>query len=270
MTLLEMCELIQLDQEVVETVLEIDSIYNHDKISFIWEKLYSRNTWDEGIEKLQEYFGDDENGMKILTCILNCTIYTYELYEKRGIPLYIFVDTVKFIPRFLERHKQTYGFYAFVWARWFPRQLSLYEFRIGELEYELIYEGDVPQIYIHIPSDAILKKDNLSASYYEFKKFINKYFTAYENAEMYCDSWLLSPALKQLLPSNSNILYFQNSFEIIRVDEENFGFLQWIYFRKDLPYDNLPEVTSLQRAAKKHLLKGSKIGRTFGKFIGFI
>lgn len=269
MTLVELCEMIQLDQEVVTNVLGIDAIYNHNELSFMWEKLYSSNTWDEGIAQLQEFFGEDEYGMKILTCILNCTLYTYELYETKGISKHIFIDTVKFIPRFLERYKQIHGFYGFVWAWWFPRQLSLHEFRIGDLEYELKYEGDIPQIYIHIPSDANISKDHLCASYFELKEFLNKYFTQYINADLYCDSWLLSPALKLLLPSSSNILYFQNSFEIIRVDEQSNAFLEWIYLRNDLPYDDLPESTSLQRALKTYLLQGGKIGWTFGKLIGF-
>lgn len=268
MTLFELCEIIELDQEIVKEVLELNSAYHHDEISYMWEKLYSSTTWDEGIKQLQEYFGEDKNGMKILTCILNCTLYTHQLYEKRGIPTNIFVDTVKFIPRFLKRHKQTHGFYAFVWAWWFPRQLSLNEFRIGELEYELRYEGDVPQIFIHIPSDAIMKKENLASSYCELKEFLYNFFPEYVNAELYCDSWLLSPALKKLLPSSSNILHFQDSFDIIRVEEESNAFLEWIYLRNDIPYDQLPEVTSLQRAVKTHLLEGGKIGWTFGKLKG--
>lgn len=268
MTLSELCEIIELDHEIVKNVLDIDSTYNHEELSFMWEKLYSSSTWDEGIAQLQAYFGEDKYGMKILTCILNCTLYTHELYEKRGIPLHIFIDTVKFIPRFLNRHKQTHGFYAFVWAWWFPRQLSLHEFRIGELEYELKDEVAVPQISIHIPSDAIIKKENLSASYSKLKEFLNNYFPEYINAELFCDSWLLSPALKQLLPSSSNILHFQDCFEIIRVDEESNAFLEWIYLRNDLPYDKLPEETSLQCTVKKHLLEGGKIGWTFGKFKG--
>ncbi|ADL51191.1 acyltransferase domain-containing protein [Clostridium cellulovorans] len=269
MTLLELCEIIQLDQEIVKNVLEINTIYNHNDLKFMWEKLYSSTTWDEGIKQLQEYFGEDKNGMKILTCILNCTLYTYELYEQKGISIDIFVDTVKFIPRFFERHMQTYGFYAFIWAWWFPRQLSLHEFRIGELEYEMKYEGNVPQIHIHIPSDAIIKKDNLCASYCGLKKFLNNYFPEYINAELYCDSWLLAPALKELLPSDSNILYFQNSFEVISVDEQSNAFLDWIYLRNDIPYDKLPESTYLQRKVKIYLLEGGKIGWAFGKLKGF-
>lgn len=268
MTLLELCEIMELDQEIINNVLEIDSTYNHDELSWMWKKLYSSTTWDEGIEQLQTYFGEDKYGMKILTCILHCTLYTYELYEKKGIPHPIFVDTVKFIPRFLERHKQTHGFYAFVWAWWFPRQLSLHEFRIGALEYELKYEGDMPQIYIHIPSDANFNKDSLATSYHDLKEFLIKYYPDFVNAEWYCDSWLLSPALKQLLPSGSNILHFQNSFEVIRVEEESTAFLEWIYLRKDLPYDKLPEATSLQRAVKTHVLNGGNIGWTLGKFKG--
>lgn len=265
MDLFELCQGIQLNEEIIESVLKINSEYKHEELRNIWIKLYSRNTWDEGISELKEHFIEDKNGMKILTCMLNCALYTYEMYEKKGIPLNVFIDTVKFIPRFLERHKKINGFYAFVWDWWFPRQLSLCEFRIGELEYELKEEENEYKIYIHIPSDANIKRENLINSYNEFKKFINKYFVEYIDAELYCDSWLLSPNLKKLLPKNSNIIQFQDEFEIINVEEESNAFLEWIYLRNDIAYDNLPESTSLQREVKKYLLEGGKIGWTLGR-----
>lgn len=269
MDLFKLCQSIQLNEEVIKNVLEIDSQYNHEELRNIWRKLYYRNTWDEGVTELREYFDEDEKGMKILTCMLNCALYTYELYEKKGISFNIFIDTIKFIPRFLERHKQIYGFYAFVWDWWFPRQLALCEFRIGELEYELKEEKNTYKVYIHIPSDANIEKENLINSYNEFKKFIYEYFSEYIDAELYCDSWLLSPSLKKLLRKDSNIIYFQNNFEIVKVEEDSNAFLEWIYFRNDIDYHNLPELTSLQREVKKYLLEGGKIGWTLGRLKGF-
>lgn len=265
MNLFELCKEIELDEEIIERVFKINLEYNHKDLRVIWRKLYSRNTWDEGVNELKEYFIEDKNGMKILTCMLNCALYTYELYEEKGISLDIFIDTMKFIPRFLKRHKEIYGFYAFVWDWWFPRQLALCEFRIGELEYELKEENNMYKIYIHIPSDANIKKENLISSYNKLKEFIKEYFPEYIDAELYCDSWLLSPSLKKLLPKTSNIICFQDKFEIIKVEEESNAFLEWIYLRNDIVYDKLPELTSLQREVKKYLLEGGKIGWTLGK-----
>ena len=75
--------------------------------------------------------------------------------------------------------------------------------------------------------------------------------------------------LKKLLRKDSNILYFQDNFEIVKVEEESNAFLEWIYLRNDIDYDKLPELTSLQRNVKKYLLEGGKIGWTLGRLKGF-
>lgn len=266
MDLQELCEQLQFNQEVVSRIRELDVEYDHSALKPIWSKLYQEETWDEGVRQLQEYFGEDENGFKILTCILHCALHTYKLYSQRGISEQIFLDTMKFLPRFLEWHKQAYGHYAFVWAWWFPRQLSLREFRIGELEYELKLKGEKRQIYIHIPSDANLSQKALSASHCRVQEFLKQFFPEYFNeAEYFCDTWLLSPNLRRLLPETSNIRHFQDCFELLRFDEESDAFLEWLYMRKDIPYQELPETTSLQRDVKANLLEGGRIGWALGR-----
>lgn len=266
MDIVQLCELIGLQENVVDKIKLIDSGYEHENLVSMWAKLYHRNSWDDGIRELQQHFGNDEDGIKILTCILHCSLHTYDIYMQRGIDERIFIDTFKFLPRFLEEYKQTYGFYRFTWAWWFPRQLALQEFRLGTLEYELIStEDSVPQIYIHIPSDARLQKKDLRDSYFELKAFLDKFFPEYMKAELFCESWLIAPALKQFLKEDSRILYFQNCFEVISVDIESNGFMDWLYKRNDIPLEELPEDTSLQRNVKSYLLKGGKIGWALGR-----
>ena len=81
---------------------------------------------------------------------------------------------------------------------------------------------------------------------------------------MYCQSWLLSPALKNILSGNSNILSFQKLFDIVETDEESMAVLDWVFPGFDKVSGKLPENTSLQRNMKKYLLEGKKIGWTKG------
>ena len=84
-----------------------------------------------------------------------------------------------------------------------------------------------------------------------------------------CDSWLLSPELKKLLPEDSNIIRFQNKFRIERFDEENPYFVGWVYpGMEDLPREQLPENTTLQRNMKKYLIEGGKLGSAYGVYVG--
>lgn len=62
--------------------------------------------------------------------------------------------------------------------------------------------------------------------------------------------------LKEMLNDSSNILSFQNRFEIFDEGEIGTDFIEWLYNTKSTNYDTLTENTSLQRNMKKHLLSG--------------
>lgn len=269
MDIFELCKWLGVQEEVTDEIAVIDKDYSHEAAAGIWNKFYDASTWKEGIKELRDYLGEDERGLKALTCVLHCTLHTYGLYEEKGIPEEIFTATFGFIPRFLEWYKSAYGVYGFDRIWWIPRQLSLKEFRIGELEYEMVEEGGKPQISIHIPSDALLEKQALSASYEKAKTFLKTFYPAYEDAEFVCDSWLLASGLRECLDEGSRILYFQGCFEVLQEKKDVKEFMEWIYFRTDLPYEELPEHTSLQRRVKRYLLAGGKIGWAFGRLKAF-
>ena len=86
---------------------------------------------------------------------------------------------------------------------------------------------------------------------------------------MICESWLLSPALKEMLPPESRIRRFQDAFDITEEDPEDTSALEWVFFiaegqRDSVRYENLPEDTSLQRKMKAAFLAGRKPGNAGG------
>lgn len=201
--------------------------------------------------------GEDADGFKTLWEELNIAIDAYDEYQKKGIPKSVFVDTMKFCTRFLAEYHKTYGSYRFVWGWWFPRQLSLREFRIGALEYEFCENG---YISIHIPSDADLTEKSVLQSLSGFRDFCKQYYPERISWEMQCSSWLLSPALSNVLPANSNILAFQRLFDVTETDYESMKVLDWVFPGYETVSKALPEKTSLQKNMKEYLLKGNKIG----------
>lgn len=50
----------------------------------------------------------------------------------------IFAATFGFVTRFVSGTKDANGKYKYDWAWWFQRQVTMQEFRIGSLEYELV------------------------------------------------------------------------------------------------------------------------------------
>ncbi len=150
------------------------------------------------------------------------------------------------------------------------RQVNGILFRIGELEYEFV-EKDSENIHLHIPSDVKLKPDLLNDSLEKAKMFLKEYFPGTENRQIFCDSWLLAPELKELLPADSNIIRFGNAFDLTVFDAGSTDFLQWVFKlagekREKAVIAELPENTSLQRNMKKFLMDGGKVG-TAGGFL---
>ncbi len=230
------------------------------------KELKTRESWNQVIEKLKAQIGEDPSGFFILCELLNYACHTYDEYQKRNIEDAIFEQTMKFCTRFVNEHRKIYGYYAFTWAWWFPRQLTLQEFRIGELEYEFVDDME-RKIYIHIPSDADMRAEYIQKSFKKYHIFLKKYYPDWIDVDWYCESWMLSPALKQLLPETSNILMFQKLFDTEFVDYESMAVLDWVYPGQKADLSELSENTLLQRNMKKFLLSGKKVGWAKGRLI---
>lgn len=264
MTLDVLCNMLELPIEVSDAVIAYQNSHPHVLDASLKKQLKKRESWDCAIDELKSRIGEDPFGFYILSELLSYACEAYDEYRKREIADSVFVETMKFCTRFLGEHKQSHGYYAFVWAWWFPRQLSLQEFRIGELEFEFVDTGE-RQIYIHIPSDAHLETDCIQKSFREFCAFLAKYYPNWTDSDWYCDSWLLSPTLQQLLPKNSRILMFQEFFKIESIDQDSMAALDWVFAGEKSDFSHLPEKTSLQRNMKKFLLAGGKTGCAKGK-----
>ena len=200
---------------------------------------------------------EDDQGM--LACQLWAATKVRGLYRDKGIDDGIFLDTMKCFPRFLGETLRRTGAYRYDRAWWSYRQLSMVLFRLGQLEYEILSEHKV--ISVHIPSDSLLEPELVDASVEQARAFFKTYYPECAEYPMWCESWLLSPELKKLLPENSRILSFQQRFRIEKVIEDAPDHFEWLFATSaDTPLSQLRENTSLQRSAKGHLLAGGKIG----------
>ena len=216
-----------------------------------------------------------DTGLKALAVYMAAAQHTWEIYDGMGIDRKIFIDTIKAFPRFLREHKVSFGRYGFDRDFWIYRQLAANLFRLGELEYEMttLPKGSEPVgnatagspiLSVHIPSDAVLTREKLDASYRMAREFFAKYFPDFQYRCVYCSTWMLSPVLKQILKPGSRILEFQSDYEITQVDLESNSGMTWIYKRNYDDYTQLPEDTSLMRGMKKILLEGGKTGSGTG------
>lgn len=161
-------------------------------------------------------------------------------------------------------------FSQMIWGSYFMKG---YLIQIGRLQYEVgvknfnkldkYFEEKHQYIYIHIPRDTHLNEKDVNESFSLADKYIKKYYPELKNEKLayYTKTWLLSPEVKEILSTNSNILKFQNKFNIIEYEENVNDFLNFVFNKVlgEVNYNDLPEKTTLQSELKKRLLNGDKL-----------
>ena len=267
-TLAEVMEMTAIPEKAKEKLLELEAEPGVRRMEECMKKTIPMLTepehWEEARGKIRASVSPDPDGWKMLYFMLQAVRSSHEKYSRRGITDEVFTATMCCFSRFVSEYKKIYGRYGFDRDFWTGRQLSLKLFRLGELEYEETAENGNKAVSIHIPSDAVISKENCRHSIETAYAFFKEQDEEYADTPYYCESWLLSPALKKLLPDTSKIIQFQNLFAIQETDEDSMEYMYWIFQSDGKNPDALPEHTTLQRRAKQYLLDGRKIGNGKG------
>ena len=150
-------------------------------------------------------------------------------------------------------------------------------FALGRLQFELIefedeyakdglilHKGD-PVINVHIPSCGTLDYEKVRDAYARAAEFYKDVMGTYPLVFV-CESWLLFPAHKEILPENSNIRRFLADYGVYRTEETNKDLWRIYYGAEQNDFANLPEHTGLERAYKKWLLDGHMAGQSWGVY----
>ena len=251
----QLCLKIHMPEEVTR---ELVALHKTLEVYPCLELLMEESRWNEGIELLKEALGEDPGGMKRLCCMLRCALRIRAEYHRLGISEQIYVDTMAAFSRFVREHKESYGSYGFDRGSWTPRQVSAKLFRIGQLEYELTALDGEPAVSLHIPTDVDLRPEVLFPSLKNGLEELYHLFPEYRERKVFCHSWLLSPLLIDFLPEGSNILRFQELFDITPDQIPGKNVLLWVFKNPRLPKEEYPEETSLQRKLKQFFLDGGE------------
>ena len=265
MRLEKLCEMIELQDEMKRQVLTLADEMDFSSLEAHIVALTDPDGAADAYAALKEIVGEEMPGAKMLCCYLRAALITYENYRARGIDDEIYVETMKCFPRFVGECLARRDAIGFDRAFWSYRQLSFTLVRIGTLEYEWRLRKGEKIISIHIPSDADLSCEALSASYAAARKFLREKVPEYAEAPITCESWLLYEGLADLLRPDSGILRFQRCFDMKHQNPPHNGCLHFIFQHQDCTdFASLPERTSLQRNVKKLLLSGGGISSGYG------
>lgn len=265
MNILHLCDKINLQSQIKNQVLEFASSFDFTTVDKQLKDFLVYEKMEEARLELQATLGEDEDNIKILACMLKASADAYVIYKEKGISDEIYFATMKCYSRFIDETYKVTGRSCFDRYWWTARQAGCHLFRIGELEYEMKHLDDRIVIGIHIPSDADFSPSAVDNSFADAKRFFTEHYPELADAEYRCHSWLLDSQLKEMLNDNSNIISFQNRFEIFDEGEADTGFIEWLFNTKSTDFATLPESTSLQRNLKKHLLSGGVIRNAYGK-----
>lgn len=217
-----------------------------------------------------------------LVLLLECCQALQESFQSKGISRHIFLDTIE---DFCYKAQECYDIYG-VWGNfvifWYPILFQGKLFKLGRLEYEhTVYSEDTsyekygvilkygtPVLSIHIPSSGPLTEDSCIDSYRRAQSFFHDNLTD-GRLVCICQSWLLHSSTKLLLSPASNTVRFMGDFDLIGNHDHDEFSDKWRVFGKDfeLPLDQLPEKTSMQREYKRYLQDGGKTGVGLGVLV---
>lgn len=236
----------------------------------------------QAVTQLQQETGDS-SGLTILAIQMRCAALSRKLYARADLSDELFVRTFDWFPRFVRWQKSNVdGLLGhrvadpahpalFTEAFWSPRLLNLSILRFGEFEFEFSEASSSEEgnqagcvVNLHIPEDARLDAEHMRASFTQFRAFTAARLPRFLAAPLMCESWLLDPALDELLPANSHLREFRSLFSLTG-SEVSQDYQKWIVGCEGLSADELPEVTSLQRAIKQYVRSGGVMSCGIGQ-----
>jgi len=204
------------------------------------------------------------------------TKHLRSVYLESGTDLQIYKDSVLDLKWKLEECKIVKGICGSFVASWFPGFFNMTRFALGRLQFEPITIGfdyekngiklkknESIVINVHIPRTGTpLDKESCDKAYAHARDFFKD---KVENCVAFiCDSWLLYPENKYILPSHTNTYRFLSEYDIVKW-KTNTGEDLWRLFDTDEKNPSrLPTNGSFRAAYAEHLKKGGRVGTGVG------
>lgn len=278
----DLCIRIGLHEDVIRLVLNYIDNGEYLIAESHFNGLLSRESSKKSAEAITNLWKNangtlKDSGFGIMAAFMAAALLTREKYSEKGIEVDIFYHTMSCFREAMDESYAIDGAWSFDGADWCRHHIAGNLYRLGTLEFEMAYldqksagacglkEGE-PVLSVHIQTGSDISRHAVDGSYRLAREFFPKYFPDFICKWFYCSTWLLDPVLKKLLPEGSRILDFQSDYDVAFIINEGDWYFPRIFNIKNKPADceNLPENTSLRRAAKHHILQGGTIGWALG------
>lgn len=132
---------------------------------------------------------------------------------------------------------------------------------------KVLANGD-PVISLHIPVGGGLTPEKVERSLAQGKEFVARYYPDYQYKAFICGSWLMDTQLIPMVGEDSNIAKFNKRFYKLTQKSMGTGVFSFVYLMKptQVPLEELPENTTLERKLKSHYLDNKAIYELLGYF----
>ena len=202
-------------------------------------------------------------------------------YRRRGLDESLWLETMGDIAIWCGNCEHRLGQPGLEKLDWLQYHFRLELFRLGRLQFQMtpltppdwvapeaLADGGLragqPVLNVHIPQGEPLDPEACGRSLAASGRFFGAYAPEYRDAPRVCESWLLYPGNRAILPPEGNIARFAGRFRILAETDDASQAVERIWSWPEKAMADLPEDTSLRRAAKAHLLAGGSLGEGFG------
>lgn len=201
--------------------------------------------------------------------------HTRALHHERGVPDDVSRRTLADLGRNMALHRRRFGTTGLFVPWWLTRHFRGELYQLGRLQFERFRLGrrtgerlasagagagpGDPVLGVHIPDfRGPLTPEACDDSVARARAFFARHFPEEPAGTAVCHSWLLDPQLRRYLPAESNIVRFQDRFEIAYVNEEaeDDTPVAFVFGGTETPRERLPRRTRVQRAVLDHLDAG--------------
>ncbi len=222
-----------------------------------FDRLKFPKEWREDIAKAVKRFSLKQDMRLPLSCLIR-SLYDCEAlfayYHEKKIPEEILIHTLSDLLIWTKNHHQMTGELGIAEVDWVRCHLEGRLFRLGRLQFCM---GEAEQncerlgikkgehiLEVHIPQGEPLTPEACRASLERAVIFFETYFPDYAYVYFTCHSWMLDYHLREFLPADSNIIRFQDMFDVFSYEES----------RQAIKY-----LFTLQPSRKKHSALQEKV-----------
>lgn len=204
-----------------------------------------------------------------LAALMGRLPWLVEQYKDHGIDEAALRAVLRDVNRWMKVCRQVHGYWGIAEYSWLARAFRFRLFEIGSLQYianTLPMHGvadcpGMPVLEVHVPEGTDLSAAAVTASMQAAPLFFERHF-GIQPKRLVCGSWLLDPALQQILPG-SRVAEFGRRFTLT-CTESSGQTIERVFGFDVKDYRTAPRDTRLQRAVAEWLDAGNECREGIG------